>query len=389
MAGLEYAGEPKGGEQGLFAPEFDLIVNTVNCKGAMGAGLAKAFAARYPAILAPYKEACDRGLFKPGGAQLLRIDRRTGERTKEPGSLAIVNLATKDDWQDASKLEWVETALDKLVDVARHVDAKTIGLPKMGAGLGGLDWADVHYMMKPRAETLAAEGRRVVIFGDPAQHERMSDSIPAYAGIGARDTPEAELKRMKDVGEGLARLGYVCRSGGAIGADSAFERGCDRAGGLKEIFLTPEHDRVKNTFGTKPGYCTSHISQAQYDLAFQYHSTLHKRSKRVQNLMARNGSQVLGEDLDTPSKLVICWTEGGRIKGGTGQALRIAEAKDIPVLNLGDPRVKSIGVDTLLRAAGECIEKSMNREAFETVLSGLGKPGIGTSRSRRGVDMER
>ncbi|NYZ25158.1 hypothetical protein HND93_36125, partial [Azospirillum sp. ROY-1-1-2] len=58
-----------------------------------------------------------------------------------------------------------------------------------------------------------------------------------YAGIGSRETPPAVLEVMAAVGERLAQLGWVLRSGGAVGADQAFERGCDRVGGRKEIFL--------------------------------------------------------------------------------------------------------------------------------------------------------
>ena len=58
-----------------------------------------------------------------------------------------------------------------------------------------------------------------------------------YTGFGSRETPQETLELMEQIGEALARAGWFLRSGAADGADSAFERGCDKVGGDKEIFL--------------------------------------------------------------------------------------------------------------------------------------------------------
>ncbi|NYZ17456.1 hypothetical protein HL658_33350 [Azospirillum sp. RWY-5-1] len=85
-----------------------------------------------------------------------------------------------------------------------------------------------------------------------------------YTRIGSRETPPAVLEVMAAVGERLAQLGWVLRSGGAVGADQAFGRGCDRAGGRKEIFLPwPGLD------GHPSPLCT--VSAAMLDLAERHH----------------------------------------------------------------------------------------------------------------------
>lgn len=57
-----------------------------------------------------------------------------------------------------------------------------------------------------------------------------------YAGIGSRETPTFVLEAFKQIGEELAKLGVILRSGGASGADSAFEEGCDRVNGERDIY---------------------------------------------------------------------------------------------------------------------------------------------------------
>ena len=134
---------------------------------------------------------------------------------------------------------------------------------------------------------------------------------------------------MKYVGEQLAAMGWTLRSGGAEGADTAFEQGCDAGNGAKEIFLPW---RGFN-------HSTSQLSLKEpvdaklFDLAAQYHPAWGRLSRSVRLLIARDGQQVLGANLDKPSTFIVCWTENGKATGGTGQAIRIAEAFSIPVFN--------------------------------------------------------
>ena len=146
-----------------------------------------------------------------------------------------------------------------------------------------------------------------------------------YAGIGSRKTPPHILDLMTHVAKYMSNLDWVLRSGAAEGADTAFENG---AGGLKEIFTA-----------------NSHIPQEAMDTVERYHPAPDYLTPYVKKLMARNAMQIFGSNMNTPVSFVICWTPDGangtskpttRVSGGTGQAIRIAAANNIDVLNLAD-----------------------------------------------------
>lgn len=146
----------------------------------------------------------------------------------------------------------------------------------------------------------------------------------AYAGIGSRRTPKEILDLMVQIGEWLARKGYTLRSGGADGADSAFERGCDKAKGAKEIFLP------WRGFNNNPSPLYT-IDPVAMNMAAGYHPAWGRCSPGAQKLHARNVHQVLGKTLKSPVKFIVCWTDG---TGGTEQALRIARHLGIKIVNL-------------------------------------------------------
>ena len=147
-----------------------------------------------------------------------------------------------------------------------------------------------------------------------------------YAGIGSRQTPEEVLKILKKIGSYMAKNDFILRSGAADGADTAFEQGCDLENGKKEIYLPWQgFNRHTSEFFTP--------SQEAFDLAEKTHPDWSSLRHSAKKLHARNSHQILGQDMKTPVKLVICWSKG---KGGTEQALRIARSLDIPIVNLYD-----------------------------------------------------
>lgn len=161
-----------------------------------------------------------------------------------------------------------------------------------------------------------------------------------YAGIGSRETPTKVLAVMGVLAAHLAQRGLTLRSGGAPGADQAFERGCDNAQGKKEIFL-PWKGFEKNPS------LLHHVSTPAILMAEKFHrrqiaSRDPNRRKEwdqltqgTQKLKARNCYQVLGPRLDDPSKFVLCYTENGSGAGGTGLAIMMADEYQIPVYDLG------------------------------------------------------
>jgi hypothetical protein len=138
------------------------------------------------------------------------------------------------------------------------------------------------------------------------------------------------------LGRRLAELGFTLHSGGArkkdgtgISADTAFEQGCDEAQGPKRIFL-PYKGFHKST-----SLLYTQCEDAE-EMAHYYYHQPRITSQYILRLMARNCYQILGADLESPVDIVICWTKGGKVTGGTGQALRIANdpQRDIKVINL-------------------------------------------------------
>ena len=129
---------------------------------------------------------------------------------------------------------------------------------------------------------------------------------------------------MTSIARLLCVCGYVLRSGGAPGADSAFEAGVHNS--LKEIWL-PWPNFNGNRSKLFP-------SADAFTLAKKYHPKWNKLYDTSKKLHARNGHQILGADLQTPTDFVVCWTSDGKASGGTGQALRIAADRNITIYNL-------------------------------------------------------
>lgn len=154
-----------------------------------------------------------------------------------------------------------------------------------------------------------------------------------YAGIGSRRTPDAVLRIMTEFAVKAANRGFVLRSGGANGADKAFEAGCDLVGGAKEIYLP----WAKFNKSESELWRLSADAIRSVDL---FHPAPQALNHGARSLIARNWQQVMGggENM-VPVVFIICWTQGDMNSGGTSQALRIAHKYGIPYFNMasGDP----------------------------------------------------
>ena len=152
-----------------------------------------------------------------------------------------------------------------------------------------------------------------------------------YAGIGARATPAAVLADMTLMSAWLARTGWHLASGGADGADSAFAAGAPA--GQRTIWLP-----WRGYNGHREPDCrvlAPAALSACMEIAASLHPAWHRCSPAVRKLHARNAAILLSNTTDRPVDAVMAWTVHGRATGGTGMAIRIAEAHGIPVLNLG------------------------------------------------------
>ena len=111
----------------IFNTKAMAVVNTVNCVGAMGKGIALDFKLRYPEMFKEYERICFQHLLKPG--QILPYKK---------SSPIILNFAIKDDWKDDSKIEWIEETLKKFVENYKRMGITSVAFPWMGAMNGGL-----------------------------------------------------------------------------------------------------------------------------------------------------------------------------------------------------------------------------------------------------------
>lgn len=111
----------------IFNTKAMAVVNTVNCVGVMGKGIALDFKLRYPEMFKEYQNRCFKHILKPG--QILPYTK---------SSPIILKFAIKDDWKDPSKIEWVEETLQKFVDNYKKLGISSVAFPWMGAMNGDI-----------------------------------------------------------------------------------------------------------------------------------------------------------------------------------------------------------------------------------------------------------
>jgi O-acetyl-ADP-ribose deacetylase (regulator of RNase III) len=178
----------------LIKAEAEVLVNTVNTVGVMGKGIALQFRQAFPQNFAEYQAACRRGEVRPGSMFVTHTGRT------EPR--LIVNFPTKRHWRGKSNLEDIETGLQDLVRVLRREGVRSVAVPPLGCGLGGLDWSEV----RPKIVAAFAElpQVRVLLYapeGSPAPEEMpVATERPAMTTFVA--TIIALLERYR-------RLGYT------------------------------------------------------------------------------------------------------------------------------------------------------------------------------------
>ncbi|UYP67839.1 macro domain-containing protein [Thalassobacter stenotrophicus] len=138
----------------ILQSEADALVNTVNCVGVMGRGIALQFKKAFPKNFEEYKLACDRGNVVPGRMFIT-------ERNALTAPKFIVNFPTKRHWRGKSRMEDIESGLQALKEQIDELGIKSIAIPPLGSGLGGLSWPDVRAMIESSLSDVDAE---VIVF---------------------------------------------------------------------------------------------------------------------------------------------------------------------------------------------------------------------------------
>ncbi len=166
----------------ILAEDVEALVNTVNCVGVMGRGIALQFKEAFPENFKAYEIACRHGEVEPGRMFVFETEQLTNPRY-------VINFPTKRHWRGHARLEDIEAGLEALVDEIRSRGIRSIAIPPLGSGLGGLEWVEV----RPRIER-ALQGLpdvRVVVFepkggrapGRRAKARKVPDMTPGRAAL--------------------------------------------------------------------------------------------------------------------------------------------------------------------------------------------------------------
>ncbi len=143
----------------LFKSKAKTLVNTVNCVGVMGKGIAQAFRKRFPEMFNDYARRCELGQVQPGEPYLY---------TDMLGT-SIINFPTKKHWRSPSRLDDVIKGLDIFVEKHKEWGVESVAFPPLGCGNGGLDWAVVGPVMYQRLSTLDIPVEIYAPYGAPKQ----------------------------------------------------------------------------------------------------------------------------------------------------------------------------------------------------------------------------
>ena len=120
----------------ILSADTEALVNTVNCVGVMGRGIALQFKKVFPENFKQYKAACDRKEVRPG--KMFTYDLNSLHNPHY-----VINFPTKRHWKGKSRMEDIKSGLQALVEEVRTRNIHSIAIPPLGCGLGGLRWADV------------------------------------------------------------------------------------------------------------------------------------------------------------------------------------------------------------------------------------------------------
>lgn len=199
----------------LFEPGYAFRVNTINCRGAMGKGVALLFRNRFPRMYDDYRRACRDGLVRPGRLHTW-LDPETGE--------TVINFPTKDDWRDPSRYEYITSGLDALALYLARLRAPRVIIPPLGCGNGGLDWARVRPLIEQRLNVAELDGAHVTslipakLLVTPTRDDQLSPqparrSVVVGHAVGTPPRARADAPpRVAGRGSSAARPHYLRRS---------------------------------------------------------------------------------------------------------------------------------------------------------------------------------
>lgn len=129
----------------ILEADADGVVNTVNTVGHMGKGIALQFRRAFPKNYESYRQACDNGEVQVG--RMFIFDQQTLTNPRY-----IINFPTKRHWKGKSRMEYIESGLEALLGDVQRLALKSVAVPPLGCGLGGLNWVDVRKRLESAFE---------------------------------------------------------------------------------------------------------------------------------------------------------------------------------------------------------------------------------------------
>ncbi len=145
----------------LFESTAEAIVNTVNTDGIMGKGIALQFKNLFPSNFKTYKDLCKNGGFNIGDLLVVK------DQNIETGEKTIINFPTKINWRKSSEYSYIVSGLKKLVKVIQKNKIKSIAIPPLGSGNGGLQWYKVKTLIEEHLKNI--EDCEVIVY-EPNNH---------------------------------------------------------------------------------------------------------------------------------------------------------------------------------------------------------------------------
>lgn len=156
----------------LLESKADCLINTVNCEGYMGKGIAYQFKLQFPENNKDYIKACKDGSLTIGKLHYYKENRKT-----------IINFPTKDKWRNKSEMNYIEKGLNELVKLLPNLDIKTIAIPPLGCGNGGLKWDEVKKLIVERLGEL--QEKYDFLIYEPSQNYVATSKIAPQISLSA------------------------------------------------------------------------------------------------------------------------------------------------------------------------------------------------------------
>lgn len=283
----------------MFSEAVDALVNTVNCVGVMGKGVALEFKKRWPDNYKEYKKLCSSKDLRPG--KVFVFD--TKQLFPTDGPRFLVNFPTKDHWRAKSKLDYVESGLDALVEAIKDYGIKSIAIPPLGCGNGGLEWSDVKPLIIEKLDNLSNVDVRV--FYPKEAFDEPEYSHPKFAMTFERAVLLKCLGDLEPYFDGsfdrisMQKIVYFLQAIG-VSFNLKFSRNLHGpySEALKRAFIALEQHKMISGFQTSDRQ--AHVTPSGYAVADEYLSsndvaerTIERLGKLVQGYESPYGLELL------------------------------------------------------------------------------------------------